>query len=751
MIQWIISSCALILIVIIIRRVLWGKISLRLQYSLWSIVLLRLLLPFSFFESELSLMTAAKELRGIEIAQTVEKLGSSIVGIEEIEYVPYTAVTPTVATDIIMSDTTGSVSGYYRGDSDHSFPTTILTDVTEPEYQRLEKALKLRGVLMPIWMFGAAAMAIFFLITNLRFGSTLKRSRQKKDISGSIVPVYVSEIIPTPCLFGFFRPAVYLTPECENDLGTMRHVLAHESTHYHHGDHIWAILRCAVLAMHWYNPLVWWAAVLSKRDAELACDEGAVKWLGENERTPYGRTLIGMTCQRSDIGALAHTATTMTGSGKSIKERITLIAKKPRMAIYTLIAVLIIAIVAVVCTFSGAKGGISDGEFISMSYSDSYTTAFANGVTISEKGVLSRESDESGEYVVVRFPVIEPVEKSSEHIKVTYAMSDGKGNSTDKPYRAVVEYSGASAEVHEFGNYHDVKISAIIDHLVPVYAIEAARDYVYERAQEYEKRSVEIGKMMLTGLTCVPTEASGKDFDIEMYLVEYRLLPVDADRVNSVAYTTMEDGWITEQSYSGQPYLMLFTGENGVFSGLCMHTNTYALDNDYSTPGMLAKYGSKYTAACMESYYELIGEGNNAYYVMLSTGGVGIPPYYHLNYERVYTDDGWVIADGTAINIDELTVPTVSIGDFPGTLPGYVELELHFNPLITESELSIYDENFEALFFEGKSFYDADDLYALEPGRYYVAFDITVPGRYIAEEDLREEKGYKCIFRLEVI
>jgi beta-lactamase regulating signal transducer with metallopeptidase domain len=133
----------------------------------------------------------------------------------------------------------------------------------------------------------------------------------------------------------------------------LAHVLAHEETHYHHKDHIWSLLRCICLVVHWYNPLVWLAAALSRRDSELACDEGAIRRLGEEQRAAYGRTLIGLTC--TGAGRLLRTATTMTGSKKSIKERIVLIAKKPKMKIYTLVAVILIAAIAAGCTFTGKE------------------------------------------------------------------------------------------------------------------------------------------------------------------------------------------------------------------------------------------------------------------------------------------------------------------------------------------------------------------------------------------------------------
>ena len=750
MTEWIISSGILILIIILLRRLLRGRISLRLQYALWGIVLLRLLTPFSLFDSGISVMNAVEDIQSVELARTAEEISGIAADIEDIEFVPDPGFSVSPSDNVEIVSQPGRIDGYYAGDSDHQFPTTIMQDSSTEEFQLLQKTMKAREVLVPLWLAGAALMLCVFFASNLRFAGTLRRTRREIDAKGSIIPVYVCAELETPCLFGFFRPAVYLTPECENDLGTKRHVLAHETTHYRHGDNIWAVLRCVCLALHWYNPLVWWAAVLSKRDAELACDEGAIKRLGEAERSPYGRTLIGLTCQRGDLSALALTATTMTGSQKSIKERIILIAKKPRMGVLSFWAVILAAALAVGCTFSGANTRLSDEEFISMAYEDAQSTAFTHSVSIGENGVLTREGDSSGKFVVVRFPVLEPVEKSSDMVVVTYAITDENSGGKEEPYSAVVEYLSTSskAETPELDSFNDVKIAAIIDDKVPTYAIEAARDYVFHRAQEYENRAVEISEAKLTGLTSISTGAATNDFGILMYLVEYRLLPEDPDRVSSVAYTDMEDGWITEYGYAGQPYIMLVTGENGVFSGLCMYTDTHALENDYSTPGMIAKYGSKYTAACMESYYALIGEENYSYYVMMQTGGVGIPPYYHLKYERVWTENGWLMADGKKFDLRDVTYPGgVSISDEPNTLADYTELAIYCNPLVTMGKMEVYTEAGELLRLAVE---DVDDLYLLDPGSYYVVFDITVPGRYIAEEDMREETGYTCAFPLDV-
>ncbi len=163
------------------------------------------------------------------------------------------------------------------------------------------------------------------------------------------------EALPSPCLFGVFRPAIYITPDVSGDKTRLCHVLAHELTHSRHGDHIWSALRGLCLAIHWYNPLVWLAGTLSRRDAELACDESAIKSIGEANRMEYGRTLIGLTCEKRKVMDLLSMATTMTDGKNGIKERIILIAKKPKMLLPALIAVLLVMAVAVGCTFTGAK------------------------------------------------------------------------------------------------------------------------------------------------------------------------------------------------------------------------------------------------------------------------------------------------------------------------------------------------------------------------------------------------------------
>lgn len=329
MLEWIVSSSILIAVIIALRYILKGKISLRLQYALWALVLLRLLVPVSFGNTGLSVMNAVPEADSQIENLYVDALSQYSVqqGGAEI-YSGYGAPSEDIVNE-------AKASG-----EEYSFAYT-------------SHEISIAPLLRLAWLTGTAVMALWLLASNLRFFARLRRSRRTLNVSGCPLPVYVSELIDTPCLFGLFCPAVYITPEATAEDTILRHAIEHEVTHYRHGDHIWSLMRGLCLALHWYNPLVWWAALLSRRDSELACDEATIKRIGENERAEYGRTLIQMTCQKRP--ALLLTATTMTGSKSSIRERIMLIAKKPKMAVYTLVTVLLIAAVAVGCTFTGAK------------------------------------------------------------------------------------------------------------------------------------------------------------------------------------------------------------------------------------------------------------------------------------------------------------------------------------------------------------------------------------------------------------
>lgn len=330
MIEWVVSSCILILAVIALRYLLRGKISLRLQYAMWLLVLARLLIPVSFGSTDISVMSVVEKAPAVQAVESVRDV------------------------DTIWQADNGSVQGLPAGAAADNAPLQIAPRTTsDDQFSRMSSALTLRKVLLPVWWGGAAVTLLVFLTANLCFAARLRKSSRPLIVEGASLPVYVARERAVPCLFGLFRPAVYVTPEAAEDDTLLRHTVAHETTHFRQGDHVWALLRTVCLALHWWNPLVWWAAKLSRQDGELACDEATIRALGEGERAAYGRTLIRMACGRGASPLL--TATTMDGGKTSLHERIVLLAKKPRTAALAAIALVLAAALCVGCTFTGAK------------------------------------------------------------------------------------------------------------------------------------------------------------------------------------------------------------------------------------------------------------------------------------------------------------------------------------------------------------------------------------------------------------
>ncbi|TEB08598.1 Regulatory protein BlaR1 [Pelotomaculum schinkii] len=334
MLETIITSSVLIAILILLRYFFKGKINLRLQYALWLLVAVRLLIPFSVFNSPFSVLNIAP------ISSQTERIES-----------PAVLTLPESA-----SLTDGNMNEGITGTANDSVPPRyfVQNDSTSANIISHQKA-SLKDILHNVWLIGAIAVGLWFILQNIWFYTRLRKTRETAEIPNSRLPVYLSRYVKSPCLFGF-RPAIYIHPDSLTDDEVLKYILAHEETHYRHGDHLWSYLRCVCLALHWFNPLIWWAAVLSRRDCEIACDEGTLKRIGDEHRKAYGNTLINMIEHRAKPSDLLCSATTMTSGKSGIKERITMIAKKPKMLLPTLLVMILILAAAVGCTFTGANG-----------------------------------------------------------------------------------------------------------------------------------------------------------------------------------------------------------------------------------------------------------------------------------------------------------------------------------------------------------------------------------------------------------
>ena len=606
MIEWIVSSSALAAVLILLRQCLKGKISLRLQYALWGLLLLRLLIPVSFGSSAISVSNAVpREVRSVPENVVV---GGHV-----------TINTDTSSRDYVLPRQTEE----YRADRESLTQSGELRSVSGVDH-----ILNLESVLRILWIVGMGIAALCLLGSNLLFARKLHRSRRILTEEEAL-PVWLTDAADTPCLFGFFRPAIYVTPEAAEDDARLRHVVRHELTHYRHGDQWWSLLRGFCLILHWYNPLAWWAAFLSRRDAELACDEAAIRSLGEGERAAYGRTLIDMTCAKRP--ALLLTATTMTGTKGGIRERIRLIAKKPKTVAAALVALLLIAAVAVGCTFTGAKkaeqtptptppplsetsepkpsAAAADPNTerleeerqlieLALPYAEQY--ACASSLALRTEGTKVYQYGESVEVV---FPSI----GSRFSVSVTLGKGEDGAWSVQPNGTELITRDWKHAPLSlSLGGYkvpREVSDYAVDTALLELEYLEQDCGYVFSKAE-------------VTGITQIETGTAALDHSINLYRLEWRFRPEEGEEIMLVGGMTMENGWLTEWGSTGQPYLLMLCEENGdtrKWTRICV-TNTDAIEMDYGTPEMLEQYGNAYTAAAMELYSRFLGIPPKGYY-----------------------------------------------------------------------------------------------------------------------------------------
>lgn len=403
MLEITLTSSVLILIIILLRAVCRKSIKPTLRYAIWLIVAVRLVLPFGLFSSNASVMnlfgtavTDSSPAQSMDLSVAAPSEAPQIAPSAE----PDNGIFQHFGTPLPTGESAANPISPAKPEGDIP-PNTHESDVpqTAPELisapsDPLEKpqdeavlpsakesepllSLSLLGISFEIqpwiaalarsvWLAVAAALGIWFLGVNIAFSASLRKDRRELDVSAPL-RVYALPDIESPFLFGLFRPAVYVSEDMSKNSESLRFVLAHEYCHYRHGDMLWSLLRCILVSVYWFNPLVWAAAHLSKRDCEYSCDEAAIRLLGEDKRMGYGKALISMIPQRRTAPRLLGVASTsMSGSKRAVRERVKLIAKRPKNAAVAVALTVAVLIAAVGCTFTSANdNGVKDAPGVS--------------------------------------------------------------------------------------------------------------------------------------------------------------------------------------------------------------------------------------------------------------------------------------------------------------------------------------------------------------------------------------------------
>lgn len=374
MAEWIWTSSALIVMVFLIRQLLKRRLSAKLRYGIWFLVLLRLLLPFSFFSSEFGLLGL------MPVPTQISWNGASVSSPGELASdVDLPGAERVLRPGMTGSAVVGKPAETAQDGSARTLPWTGkgLWDIWAGSglwgawAGGVLWGVWTGKVLWGVWAAGMAVTALILAGSNLLFYRRLLRSRKRLETERAFpensLPIYLTEAVPVPCMAGLLQPAIYVREQDAGDEKTLSYILRHEYTHYLHRDHIWSFLRGICLILHWYHPLVWAAAYCSKQDAELACDESVVEEITDAEAQEYGKVLLSLTLSNPQRLDVLSCATTFGGGKRYLRERISRIARKPQRLLIPAVAAVLLCAAALFFTFAGRRDPREAGDVISAS------------------------------------------------------------------------------------------------------------------------------------------------------------------------------------------------------------------------------------------------------------------------------------------------------------------------------------------------------------------------------------------------
>lgn len=219
---------------------------------------------------------------------------------------------------------------------------------------------------MQLYLLGVALVLAWFAVSNVRFRRCLRAGRiemlsgQALELYRALcaryrqkpIPVWYVDPLPNACLVGVWKPYIALPLTVRQQ--DIEQVLHHELCHRRAGDHWWGVVRLACCALHWFNPLVWLAASLSRADQELACDGRVAERLDSAGRKAYAGVLVQAASKR-DVPGLAILSTGMSTTGRRLKGRVRAILHPGRIHKGLTLAFVLLASMALVGAFATSE------------------------------------------------------------------------------------------------------------------------------------------------------------------------------------------------------------------------------------------------------------------------------------------------------------------------------------------------------------------------------------------------------------
>jgi beta-lactamase regulating signal transducer with metallopeptidase domain len=259
-------TAGIVIVLVMLARLPLKKAPKIFSYALWAVVLFRLLCPISF-SSDFSLLGAFHD-------PTVTN-GS-------IAYIPADIVhTTNPQVDLPLPCASKVIN--------ESLPQGAEQTGADP----LEAPMAIATLL---WLGGIVAMLVYSVISLLLLRRTLVGAVRLR------ANIYLADHIATPFVMGVIRPKIYLPSALSGQ--EQEYIILHEQTHIQRLDHIVKLVAFLALALHWFNPLVWAAFILSGKDMEMSCDESVMGHMDRDIRREYSTSLLSLATGRKIISGI---------------------------------------------------------------------------------------------------------------------------------------------------------------------------------------------------------------------------------------------------------------------------------------------------------------------------------------------------------------------------------------------------------------------------------------------------------------
>lgn len=311
----------LILVLIVLRKLMKGKVSCRAQYFSW-IILPVFMLAASFVSIPVAIerQQEAPSDKSEVSAYSKEEVSSESAGLIQTEkHYP-----STVSSEENAQITAGSESG--------------------SQSVRID----LKHFAIFIWISGAAVIGSAILISNVSFARKIRKERMLFATSEfGKLKVYKIKGLDSPFLLWNH---IYIPEDLDPSSERYSLSLYHEYCHYKLGDCFWNVIRNLFVTVLWFDPLVWIAYCLIQNDNELAVDEMVIRRNGEENRVKYGEMLLSYVSRVSEHSRIPSVATSMSGKNKSfMKKRILNIVNKSKATKYAAVILCTVLVTSSVC------------------------------------------------------------------------------------------------------------------------------------------------------------------------------------------------------------------------------------------------------------------------------------------------------------------------------------------------------------------------------------------------------------------